>query len=448
MSIAKAQDGPVDARRDRTVVRHAGFGLACRVGAIGASFLAVPLLLRMLGTDRAGAWLVLLSAFQWVTFFDLGAAAGARNQLARTLAAGDEPSAQRTLTTGWFYTAAISLALFGIAAVVMTLAPIGRWSTQHVFNGQDVGAALWIVAGAACLSLALGYIQSVYAAFEKASAFSLFSLLTTALFLAFLLIASATGAKPTLTQVSLLYGTAIVAANLLLIAGFFRQNPTYRPQRSQLDHTLRQPILSFGVRLFLIQLAALVLFTTDRLMASAWLGPSSVVVYDAGMKVFALVTMLHTLVMATLWSSFTRAHEQGDWHWIERMLLRMTWLMVPLGAGCVTLVFATPWLVGLWLGPAQVGPSVLYVALGAVTFLSCWSNIFAYFLNAVGETRVQLISACIAAALFAPVSHALVRFTGLGLSGIAVGLAVSLGIFSLAGPIETVRILRKRRVQP
>lgn len=406
----------------------------------------MPILLRLLGAETAGAWLVLLSVFQWVTYFDLGTAAGARNQLARALAAGHQQSAQQTLATGWFYTAAISVGLFLLAAAVMTIAPISRWSSIHVFNGHDVGDALWIVAGAACLSLALGYIQSVYAAFEKASAFSLFSMITTALFLIFLLIARSTHGASTLTQISILYATAIVAANVIMIGRFLRAYPLYRPRLAHLNHSLRKPILAFGLRLFVIQVAALIIFSTDRLLASALLGPANVVVYDAGMKVFALVTMLHTLVMTTLWSSFTRAHEEGNWEWIEKIMLKMIKLMIPIALGCGSLAVATPWIISAWLGPQQVGASLLYAALGIVTFLSCWSNIFAYFLNAIGETRIQLASACVAASLYVPVTYALVMPLHLGLPGIVIGLALSLSIFSIAGPLKTLRILKERRL--
>jgi O-antigen/teichoic acid export membrane protein len=399
-------------------------------------------MLGLLGGQQLGAWLVLLSVFQWITMFDLGVSAGARNEIARSIAAGDELRVRQAITTGWMYVATISLVLFVVVAAVLALTPLSDWLGQRVFNGVDVRGTLWLILGGACITFALNFIQSAYAAMEKASAFSLFSLVVNVGFLVLLLFASVTSID-SMESVAMMYVVAMLFGNGLLIWWFRRSFPHYMPNRYAVNNSLSGVIVSFGVRLFIVQLAALIIFTTSRLLTSAWLGPESVVIYDAGFKVFSVVTMAHTLLMSTIWSSFTQAFERREFAWIRQTLQRLERLMLPLIAACAVLALCSPSLVRQWLGDAQVGSSAFYALLAMTTILSCWSNIYAYLLNGVGDTRVQLISAVFAGAINVPASYFFTVTLGMGLPGIVLGTLVSLLPFSVLGPYAVRKLLRE-----
>ena len=430
--------------RTRQVLRQTGLGLVTRVGAIGATFMATPLMLQLLGSQQFGVWLVLLSVFQWITLFDLGVSAGARNEIARAAASKDAERVRRAVSTGWFYVALIALALFALAALVLCFTPAASWLQVHAFGGVDASAALWLVTAGACASFGAGYVQSIYAALENAAAFSIFSLLSNLGFLALLGVAQALSLH-SMTELSVLYLLALLSANGCLIVNFFRHFPQYRPRLNAVDDTLRGTILGFGVKMFVIQLAALVIFTTSRLLASILLGPESVVVYDAGFKVFSLVTMVHTLVMTTLWSSFTQAHERSETAWIRRTLVRLLQLMVPLSLACAALAMLSPWLIGLWLGPNQVGTPLFYALFAASTILICWNNIFAYFLNGIGDTKVQLFSALAAGVLNVPATYFCTVTVGLGISGIPLGTLLSLSLFAVLGPMQVLYLVKAKK---
>lgn len=415
--------------------------MALRFGAVAAIFAATPLMLHLLGSQQFGVWLVLLSVFQWITLCDLGVSAGARNEIARAAAAQEHERVRTAVTTGWFYVVLISLALFVLVAVVLTLTPAQQWLATRVFKGIDPGAALWLVVAGACVSFAAGYVQSVYAALEQPSVFSLASLAINGGFLVLLGVAYLLRLN-LMVHIAALYLFAIVGSNAWLIFRFFARHPQYRPRRSALDHSLRSGILGFGMRLFIIQVAALVIFTTSRLMASMLLGPQSVVIYDAGFKVFSLVTMIHTLIMATLWSSFTQAYERREMAWIRLSLLRLVQSMVPLALGCSVLAVLSPWFISWWLGAGQVGEQKFYALFAVVTVLSCWSNIFSYFLNGIGNTRVQLMSAIAAGLVNLPATYFFTKIAGFGLSGILLGTLVSLSFFSVLGPLHVLHVLK------
>lgn len=404
----------------------------------------MPLMLKLLGGQQLGAWLVLLSVFQWITMFDLGIAAGARNEIARAVAVRDELRVRQAITTGWFYVTAISLLLFIVGAGILTLSPLTDWLEQRVFSGVDVTITLWLILGGACITFALNFVQSAYAAMEKASAFSVFSLLVNVGFLLLLVLANIWSVN-SMEPIAIMYIVAILCGNAWLIGQFCRCYPQYIPDRHSINNALSCVIVKFGVRLFIVQLAALVIFTTARLLASAWLGPESVVIYDAGSKVFAIVTVVHTLLMSTIWSSFTQAFERGELNWIRQTLVRLKTLMLPLIAVCIVLAVFSPAIIRVWLGSEQVGSVSFYTVMAFATILSCWSNIYAYLLNGVGDTRIQMISAIFSAAINIPVTYFFTLTLEMGLTGIVLGTLVSLIPFSILGPYAAHQFLRKQK---
>lgn len=429
--------------RTRSVLQQSILGLVYRFGAVAASFAMMPLMLKQLGAQSLGAWLVLLSIFQWITFFDLGVSAGARNEIARAVANHDTSHAQRAITTGWFYTVLITLLLAILAVSILALTPLTSWLKDNAFAGVDAHIALWVVALGACMSFALSYIQAAYAAYQKASAISMFSLMVNVCFLGLLYVVQPSEENG-LTMMSLLYLLALLGANLWLIVRFFVLHPETRPRLTSIDHGLRSNIMEFGVRLFFIQLAAMVIFATDRLMVSTFVGPAEVVIYDAGFKVFSIITMVHTLVMSTLWSSFTHAYEQNDWNWIKKSLKRLAWLMIPLSAGCIFIAAISSWLIASWLGQAQVGPLTMYAWFAVVVILSSWSNIFAYFLNGIGNATIQLYSAIVAALVNIPAAYFFSEIMGMGISGVLIGTVCSTSIFSILGPWQVIKIIKSK----
>lgn len=440
MKAFRAAPKPPLSSRSHTILRQASIGFVAKFGAIAATVASMPLMLRLLGEQELGAWLVLLSIFQWITMFDLGISAGARNEVARAVALKDELRARQAVTTGWLYVSMISLILFAIGAIFLQLTPLAKSLQQHVFNGGDITLTLWLMLGGACITFALNFIQNAYAAIEKPSAFSIFSLVSNVGFLLLLMLASVWSMN-SMEGIAIIYIVAMLSGNVYLIIRFRLLFPHYMPERSSFNYALSGVIVNFGLRLFIIQLAALVVFTSSRLLASAWLGPESVVIYDAGIKVFSIITIVHTVLMTTVWSSFTQALERREMVWVRRTLRHLTVLMLPLIAGCTILAISSPSLVRHWLGDAQVGQSSLYTILAITTVLSCWSNIFAYVLNAVGDTRIQLVSAVGAAAINFPATYYFTLTLDMGLLGIALGTLVSVLPFSILGPYAVRKLL-------
>lgn len=428
--------------RDLKIVYQTVLGLLLRLVALGGTFLAMPEMLHRLGAMELGIWLVLLSVFQWITFFDLGVAAGARNEMARAFASHDTRRIRQSIATGLFYTVVISSVLAIGCVVIGVFTPAISLLERASFHGHKTGGAVWIVALGSCSAFALNFIQTIYSAEQRAAAVSYFASASSLLFLLLIYWWPLTFLSD-INQISALYLISMATANLSLVLWFFRGRNDIVPSLEDIQPKMRQRILDFGIRIFVIQIAAMVVFTTSRILVSSFLGPFEVVVYDAASKLFSVITMLHTLLMASFWSSFTEAHSVGDWAWLRNRVRQLQWLTVPVLAGSLLLVLVSPWLIQHWMTRAQVGSMGLYLSFALLATLSTWSNIFAYFLNGIGDTKVQLRTSLLALASHFPCCILFTKVLGLGLVGINLGTLVSLSFFAVAGPVYVWRLLRK-----
>lgn len=431
------------AARSRRVLRNVAGGLVARGASLLLMLYSTRLMLELMGVEALGLWLVVLGLLQWVIYFDFGISYGARNALARALAQGDSVTAARTVATGYLYCLGVA-ALLGAVAALLCLTPLDDWLTVTVFRGHDMGGVLALCLVAFLANFVLGFVQQVYAALEEGAAASVYGLLVNLLLV--LALCALPPGRSSIPAVAAVYCAAMILPNVLMSAWLYARHPALRPRVAGIDHGLRPAILGLGLPLFVIQLCALVIFATDRLIVSATVGAAAVVVYDAAFKVFGVLTMVHGLAMGVLWSSFTHAHATGDWPWIRRVLRRLVLLMLPLLLACAALALFSPWLVRAWLGGVAVGTPALYAGFALFVVLSCWSNIWAYFLNGIGEVRVQMYSALCAAVVNVPVSLWFVRELGMGEAGVIWGTVLSLCFFSVLGPIETARVLRKESV--
>lgn len=431
--------------RSRRVANNVLVGLLARSGMIALMFYSTRLMLDLLGAESLGVWLVVLSLLQWVTFFDLGIALGARNEIARNLAMGNAAAAAHTISTAYFYCALVALCV-GVVVLVLAVLPIDTFLQEKVLSGHNPGIVIGVCVAAFLLNFVLGFVQQIYNAQEKSAVTPLYGFFVNAVFVLALLLFSAMGSTSVL-QVAIAYCVAMLLPNILLSYVLFSQHVGLRPSIKNIRLELGGRIFSVGIPVFFIQLSGLVIFATDRVLVSMVAGPADVVVYDAGFKVFSIVNTVHLLIMGALWSSFTHAYVQRDWVWIRSVLRRLQYLMLPLVAGCVLLAMLAPKLVRLWLGEAAVGPHVLYVGFAVFCVLSCWSNIYAYFLNGIGNVQLQMYSALCAAAVNIPLSLFFAKSMGMGVAGIIWGTVVSLCFFSVIGPLQTAYVLRKEVVQ-
>lgn len=410
--------------------------------AVAASFFAVPLMIRYLGQEQFGVWSTILSVMSWIVFFDLGIGNGLRNKIAEALAKNDFAEASRYISSGYSLIGFISLFLFVVMAIANSFIPWQKVFNTTIVTEDMLRYSVLISAFFIFLNFWLSLINQILNAVQKTSAIVFGQFISNALALAFAF------ALMKLTDASLLYlavayGISLISTNSLLSLWFYRKRRDLIPKLS-LDTRHIRPLLSLGLQFFVIQVAVLVIFTTDKILITQLFGPQYVTQYDVVFKLFGTITIVYSLITAPLWSSYTDAYHRGDFAWIKGILRKQFVIFGLIVLAAMVMVAMAKPIIALWIGDDLEVSMPLIISMGAFILVSTWNNIFSYFVNGIGEIKLQLFSSAIAMLLNIPLAIFFTKYLGFGIDGIVLATCVSLSLFAVLGPFQVYAILKNK----
>lgn len=437
MSLSKA-------RRDN-YFKQVKDSVLYKVGAIAATFLVMPIMIKYLGVEQFGVWATMLTLVNWVMLFDLGVGNGLRNKVSESLAQNNPDQAASYISTAYSLIGVISFGLFSLFLALSFWIP---W--QKVFNSQivseaDLRQAVITLSFFIFFNFWISLVTQIYHGLQKSSFVVLGQFISNALalLLVFLLY------QYTLSSIKLIvwaYGISIVMANLMLSRLVFKAHHELLPTYSGFDKNKISSLLSLGIKFFIIQLAVLVIFMTDKILITQLLGPEHVTPYEVLFKLFSVFTVIHGLLLAPLWPAYSDAYQKGDLDWIRSNMKQQIKIALLLFIGAFFLAAIGPTVLSIWIGDEVIASQTLYYLFAVFIIFSVWSNVFAYFVNAINELGVQLYTSIIAATLNIPLSIYLAVSLRLGLEGIILATIISLSIFALLGPIQVFKILSKSKI--
>jgi O-antigen/teichoic acid export membrane protein len=409
--------------------------------AVAASFFAIPLMIKYLGQEQFGVWSTLLSVMSWIVFFDLGIGNGLRNKVAESLAKNEMSEAANYIATGYSLIGFISAGLFIIVASVTFFVPWQSIFNTHAIPETTLRYTVLLVAFSVMLNFLIGLINQVMDAAQKSSAVVFGQFITNTLALLFVFILSkTTGASIILLAVA--YGISLIIANGAMSYWFFRKQTELLPTFAiNIKHI--RPLLSLGGRFFIIQLAVLVLFASDKILITQLLGPEYVTQYDVVFKLFSIVTLAFSLITAPLLSAYSDAYHRQDFLWIQKSIQNQLKIFVLLIIVTTILIILASQLIKLWIGAEINPPLSLVISMGVFVVIAAWSGIFSYVLNAISEIKMQMHLAIFAMLANIPLAILLVRHFQLGSSGVVLSNCICMVLFAVLGPIKVNTILRK-----
>lgn len=434
----------VSKERTRNYLRQIKGAVIYKAMAMAASFVAIPLMIGYLGQERFGVWSTLLTVMSWIVFFDLGIGNGLRNKVAESLAKGERLAAGNYIASGYTLIGLIALALW---VLVTAGSHLVHW--QSVFNTAAITEStlretVQIAAFFIVLNFWIGLIAALLGAVQRTSLVALGQAVTNLLVLAFVFVLSRTTAA-SISHLALVYGLSLVSVNFLLNLWFFRRHQDLRP-RAYFDKRHVRPLLTIGLQFFTIQLAALVIFTTDKMLITQLFGPQYVTQYEVVFKLFSVIPIAHGLISAPLWSAYTDAYHRNDFAWIEHMLHRQMKIYGGVVLAAVALGILAKPIVKLWIGGAlQVG-SLLILSMSIFVLVSTWVNIFAIFFNGVQKIRISMAISFFAMLFNVPISILLAKYTSLGISSVIFGTICVLLPGVVLGPLQMVKIVRRQDI--
>ncbi len=374
------------------IVKAVSSGAAARLLSAGLTLLSLPLAVRYLGAERYGVWATITTTVVWINLLDLGIANTLTNSISRAYALDDKTFAARYFTNALLITASIAAIAGGTFAIVC---PRVNWvklfnvsanvPASEVRDTVAIAVALMLL-GLPCNlggKLLAGY-QDLHRNNYAVCAGAVASVIGLAAGI------SLRVSMPVLFVMSV--GCLIFAslANLILVVAWSK--PWLVPRPGLVDGTTSRELFRSGSSFFLIQVAAVVVFSSDNVVVSHYLGAAEVTPYSVTWRLVGLAAVLQSLVFPALWPAYAEAYAKRDCGWIRRTFSLTMKGTVALNLCCVTvLVVFGRVLIKWWAGAAAVPAFPLLLAMGVWALISGFMSVESCLLAALNRTREQAL---------------------------------------------------------
>ena len=180
---------------------------------------------------------------------------------------------------------------------------------------------------------------------------------------------------------------------VLLLASVFFYNGAYkyyRPSIGYVEFKYFKQLVSLGWRFFIIQIAVIVLFTTDNMIITQLYEPAEVTPYNIALRYFSIITMIFAIIRTPFWSAYTEAYFKNDFIWIRNSIRKLIYIFAMLVGFVVIMLFLSSFVYKIWIGKEINIPFKLSIGMAIFVILISWNGIFSSFMNGIGKIRLSL----------------------------------------------------------
>jgi O-antigen/teichoic acid export membrane protein len=399
--------------RHKRLALAAATSIGTRSVSIVVGLVTLPVLLRYLGPELYGLWVVLTSFGTLLVFADLGLGQGVVNGIA----AAEGENQRRTiasLVASAFYMLVVVAVLIGcIFAVVYPLVP---W--DDVFNvrsasaAQVAGPAVAVLVTTTLLAVPLGLAVRVRHALQESFVANVWMAAGSVISLTAIVFAIVLDAG--LPWLVFAFACGPLSTSLMNSISLLRDRRWLVPRLPDATVATARQLLGLGLLFFVVQVAGVAAYEIDNIIIARIIDTEAVTQFAVPMRLFLLVPTVVGLLAYPLWPASREALARGDESWFRHTV--KLWLGLTAAAAAALSVLlalvATP-LIHLWAGSDVTPTTSLLVALAGYSTLFSVSIVAAMFLYAVQAVRFVAITSVAFVAVNLVLSIALTRSIGI-----------------------------------
>jgi O-antigen/teichoic acid export membrane protein len=413
--------------------------------SVGINLAVVSLAIGYVDAAQYGVWVTLTSIISWFTFFDFGMGNGLRNRLATALAFKEYDKARKLISTTYTVFTFLALAVFVLFWLVN---PFINWVNilkVPSITSQNLSLVILVLVGTLCIQFVAQLINTVLNALQVTAKVEFLSMLGQAGMLITLLILKYTipgSLQVLIIALNVIPLLIIISASVILYTGKYK---SIAPSVKAIDLSYAKNILNLGGAFFLIQIGSLVLHQTDNIIITRILGPEAVTRFNVTYKLFYVILIIFSIVVAPYWSAFTDAYAKNDYDWIRKSVkrLREAWLFTSFVIVPVFFLLSKFAINILFPGISGIGWSLLS-SMAVYMICSTCLSFTCYFLYGIGKLRILLILYMVVTLVNVPLGVMLGKW--LGIEGVVLANIVTYVFMNVILWIQTNKIVQQKAV--
>lgn len=413
-----------------------------KIGGMGITYITIPLTLNYLNKERYGIWQTILTIISWAALSNFGIANGLRNKVTESITRKEYNKLKSYITNAYIYLTGISVII-----LIFSIIAIGNINIDMIFKNNslqenEIYISFIIVIVSFCLNFILGISSSIAFGIQKSSLVNLFYFSTNIFTLIGLFVMGKIGSG-NLVNIALLYIIANTLSNLIFTIYIFADKKL-RPNIKYKNKIYGREITSLGIEFFLLEVASIVLFSTDNFIISAFIGVEYITDYSVVSKLFQVISSLFSVLLVQMWASIAEYTCKGEYILIKKSMKRLMILLIPIAVILLLMSLNFNLITKIWLGYQLIVDKKLIYLASLYTWLICFNAIFVNIQNGMSKIRVQIISSVISCILNIPMAIMFIKVFELGVIGVMISNIICLSISAIICSIDvTIKINKK-----
>jgi O-antigen/teichoic acid export membrane protein len=311
-------------RRIRRANLTGVFSIVFRSVMLLSSFFYIPATIHYLGPQRYGLWVAMTSVITLLAFADCGLGFSLMNDVAHSLGRDMGEAVRRSISSTFFVLAAIGVTgcvIFAVAYLFIPWQTLFRTHTTSETN--EASRAVAVIVFGYLLTLPFTTVQRVQSAHQEGFKTQVWEIAGVLFSLVGMFVAIHLRAG--LPVLVIVFSTGPLLAILFnWLFYFFFNHPAELPSLQCFDRRLAVKIANEGGYFFILQIAGVVIFSTDGFIVLHYFGQTEFAKYSLLAKLFQVAPALASVWFAALWPAYSEAIARGDLNWVRRTLVRST----------------------------------------------------------------------------------------------------------------------------
>ena len=414
----------IKSQRTKNISKHVMLSALYKGGSILTSFLLVPLTINFLDTTNYGIWLVITSFVSWFSFFDIGLGHGLRNKFAEAKANNNMQLARAYISSAYFLIAIISISLFVLFFIANYFIPWTKVFNTNISLSHNLSIIMLFVFGSFSINFVVKLISTIYTADQRPSMQGLIGLISSVISLVAIYLLTQYSSS-SLLNFAIIFSSIPV---LVLIAfNFYSFNNKYKdlkPSFKLFKRKYIKDIMGLGLKFFVIQIAAVILYSTDNFIITQLFGPVEVTPYNIAFKYFSIITMAFAIIATPFWSAITDAFIKKDFLWIKKSINNLLKIALVFSIFAVIMVLGSDWFYNIWIGNKVLIPKLLTIFMAIYVITSVLTQPFVFYMNGTGNINIQLVLGAFGAIINIPLSIYFAKYLNMGIEGVILATVV------------------------
>ncbi len=413
-------------------------------------FISIPFLIKYLGQEDYGIWILVFTLFQWILVMDFGIQSSLKTKIPVLFHQNKFDLIKSYIKITYKY--AIYLALFIFALFVTficiydikTVLNITTHSKNFIYLLFLLNVFFFCINSIAGIhkSLFVAYLKGKYA--EESLAVNQIGSL--------ILIISAVYFLPNINSEKKLLLITIINGGFCLLVNTFYSIRFFKLEKINLKTKIKPPkefvqeIINIGIRFMAIQLGMMLFFTIDNYIISNNFSPKDVVPYDTVTKIFQLPLMILYAALSPLWSMFAKDYIEKNKKNLYNNFKKFNTYFIVILCLIFILYLICPFIVSIWIKDELEIPKNLVLYIAIVTSFRIFTTFYSYFLNGIGKLNLFIIIILFSLILKIPLTNFLIHLD-FGINSVIISTLILMVIWVIVIPLECYKIVKKLKLE-